>query len=332
MSLIFEALKKSRRAATFLGSAKSPVFVLRVPEQPRVSPVLPMLPGMPGYIAWPWLGLVLAMLTGMLLTGGGVLLYTAGQKSPLKLSSNVEPAQTAIMAKPREQEDPVVASELKTVDLPSTPVVLTPTPVETLAAAAPPLVTVTAVFKPDAAATTVALASARSSLAGKISGAKPTAGVAMDPSVKTLTPEPPTQVKPEGLPSINSQVQLSIDANSFDVREAFQAFVQLLQMGKLPESQMVADKITTALGGSHVMSLRAQGYLAFKKNDLSKAKIQYLQLQQLLPEDREAGLNLGLIDWRQGEKDAAAKRVARLLEKFPNDPEIQAFHFNVRNP
>ena len=154
----------------------------------------------------------------------------------------------------------------------------------------------------------------------------------MDSSVKILMVEQPAQLKPAALRPINTQVQLSTDANSFDVREDFQVFVQLLQMGKLPEAQMAADKLTNALGGSHVMSLRAQGYLAFKKNDLSKAKSQYLQLQQLLPEDREAGLNLGLIDWLQGEKDSAAKRVARLMEKFPNDPEIQAFHFNVRNP
>ena len=154
----------------------------------------------------------------------------------------------------------------------------------------------------------------------------------MDPSVKTLKPEPTAVVKLAAVPPLNTQVQLTSDTNSFDVREAFQAFVQLLQMGKLPEAQMAADKFTNALGGNHVMSLRAQGYLAFKKNDLGKAKGHYLQLQQLLPEDREAGLNLGLIDWRQGEKDSAAKRVARLLEKFPNDPEIQALYFNVRNP
>lgn len=131
---------------------------------------------------------------------------------------------------------------------------------------------------------------------------------------------------------INTQVQVAIEPNAFDMREAFQNFLQLLQSGQLPEAQLAADKISTAMGRSHVVSLRAQGYMALKKGDLAVARSQYLQLHQVLPEDREAGLNLALIEWRLGDREAAAKRVARLLEKFPNDPEIQALYMNVRSP
>lgn len=131
---------------------------------------------------------------------------------------------------------------------------------------------------------------------------------------------------------VNAQVHVSTEASTFDVREAFQTFVQHLQSGLLPEAQIVADKITHEMGRRHVMSLRAQGYLALKKNDLSLARDQYFQLNQVLPEDREAGLNLALIDWRLGDKESAMKRVAGLAEKFPGDSEIQALYLNVRNP
>jgi Flp pilus assembly protein TadD len=80
------------------------------------------------------------------------------------------------------------------------------------------------------------------------------------------------------------------------------------------------------------MSLRAQGALALHKGDLALAHGQYGELHQLLPDDREAGLNLALIEWRQGNKDSAVRRIARLLEKFPNDQEIQALNLNMRNP
>ncbi|MFZ4479486.1 MAG: tetratricopeptide repeat protein [Rhodoferax sp.] len=143
---------------------------------------------------------------------------------------------------------------------------------------------------------------------------------------------PLAEVKPAPRPAVNTQVQLSIEANAFDVREGFQNFVRLLQTGKLAEAQIAADRISSAMGRNHVMSLRAQGYLALKKGDLGLARGQYLELYQLLPEDREAGLNLALIEWRQGDKDAASKHVVRLLEKFPNDPEVQALHMNVRSP
>jgi hypothetical protein len=154
--------------------------------------------------------------------------------------------------------------------------------------------------------------------------------VALPVSKVAVAPTPVAVVAPVVRAPLNTQVQLSTVVNSFDVREAFQTFVKLLQMGQLADAQIAADKISTAMGRTHVVSLRAQGYMALKKHDLNVAKNQYLQLIQLLPADREAGLNLALIDWRLGDKDAAAKRVSGLLENFPNDAEIQALNLNLR--
>jgi tetratricopeptide (TPR) repeat protein len=162
--------------------------------------------------------------------------------------------------------------------------------------------------------------------------AAPVTAVAAVPVPAPAAPAPVAEAKPAPRPPINTQVQVSIEPNPFDVREVFQNFLQLVQMGQLSEAQAAADKISNAMGRNHVVSLRAQGYLALKRGDLARAKDQYSRLHESLPEDRESGLNLALIEWRLGDKDSAAKRVGRLLEKFPNDQEIQALYMNVRSP
>jgi Tfp pilus assembly protein PilF len=139
-----------------------------------------------------------------------------------------------------------------------------------------------------------------------------------------------TPVAPATL--INAAPRASVDPNAFDAMEALQNLIKQLQMGQLAQAQASADRITGTLGRGHVMSLRAQGTLALHKGDLALAHGQYAELYQLLPDDREAGLNLALIEWRQGNRDSAARRIARLLEKFPNDQEIQALNLNMRNP
>jgi len=245
------------------------------------------------------------VLAGMLIAGAGVGLYWAGK------TSNINQIVSA----------PAVHAEIITAQTPA-PSLATPSPTAVVAAPLPAVPVAVAVAVVVPAKPTPA----------PIPPTPPNPVLVPVKLIKTAIPELTTVVKPVIKPTINTQVQVSTEPNSFDVREAFQIFVQKLQMGQLPEAQAAADKITAAMGKSHVMSLRAQGYLALKNNDLGQAKGQYLLLHQLLPEDREAGLNLALIEWRQGEKDTAAKRVAYLLEKFPNDPEIQALYLNVRNP
>ena len=263
-------------------------------------------------------GLVLASLTGMLIAAGGVWLYWAGKASNLSTPApNLQLAQSAPTPVPVPAPTPVPVAVAPVITQPPARIAI-PTPAKVVA--------------PSATASTVAPEPAIQHKL--VAQPKPA------PALVAKVALPATQVAPEPTPvavlapvvraPVNTQVQVTTVVNSFDVREAFQNFVKLLQMGQLAEAQVAADKISTAMGRTHVVSLRAQGYMALKKNDLNVAKGQYLQLVQLLPADREAGLNLALIDWRLGDKDAASKRVAGLLENFPNDPEIQALHVNVR--
>jgi TolA-binding protein len=323
--LIFEALKK--------GHAPAAVPLASSAQQQPVS-VLPetvALPAAAPVAASALSGQVLALVAGMLLAGAGAWLYWAGRASNNNTPVAV-PVQVAQAPMPTPTPVPVAQ--------PSTNVAAAPAP------AAPPAATVAVVAAP-APAPQIKAAAVRNLPVSKTTAPVPAtdvaavapAAVAVPAPVATPknavpapAPAPVTEAKPAPRPPINTQVQLSVEPNPFDVREVFQNFVQLLQMGQLPEAQAAADKISGAMGRNHVMSLRAQGYLALKKGDLAQAKGQYVQLHQLLPEDRESGLNLALIEWRLGDKDSAARRVARLLEKFPNDQEIQALSLNVRSP
>jgi hypothetical protein len=246
----------------------------------------------------------------MVLAGGGAWLYWAGKTSDVNRPVIAMPATAPALVPvpvPAVPVAPALPIQASVVVPPAPVVVAVPTvpmvptahvvPVVPVVAATPALVKVAKVAAPA-----------------------------------VLVVAPVVEVKPPVRAPINTQVVVSVEVNQFEVREAFQSFLQLLQLGQLTDAQIAADKISTAMGRNHVMSLRAQGYLALKKNDLVAAKRQYLQLNQLLPEDRESGLNLALIDWRLGEKESAAKRVSGLLEKFPNDSEIQALNLNVRNP
>jgi len=354
MSLVFEALKKGHAPTApvpaFMPApapltvpvaevAPAPVAVaIEVPvpflAQPPAPPAAPMAPAATSALSTMAAnsglsGQVLALVAGMALAGGGAWLYWAGKASN-NVPAPVPAAQVAVAPIAAPLPIPVLAPLPAPVAI-SAPVAVG-TPVSIVARnpmpeAAPVLKTPEPRALVAPAKTAAPAAPAAVPAATVAAAAVAIAPAASAPAVVATAPEVKPVVRP-----LNTQVVVTIEPTPLDVREVFQTFVQLLQTGQLAEAQAVADKISSALGRNHVMSLRAQGYVALKKNELGLARGHYLQLHQLLPEDREAGLNLALIEWRQGDKEAAAKRVARLLEKYPGDAELQALHLNVRTP
>ena len=305
MSLVFEALKKGHNpTAPVSAPAPAPEVVPVAAPAPTPAPVATSAPFAAGENRG-LSGQVVALVAGMALAGGGAWLYWAG-----KASNNV-PA-------------PVPAAQIAIAPMAA------PLPTPVLAPLPAPVAVAAPALKAQEPRALVAPAKAAAPAATAVVPAVAAVAIAPAASAPAAVAAAP-EVKPVVRP-LNTQVVVTIEPTPFDVREVFQSFVQLLQTGQLAEAQSAADKITGALGSNHVMSLRAQGYVALKKNELGLARGHYLQLQQLLPEDREAGLNLALIEWRQGNKEAAAKRVARLLEKYPGDAELQALHLNVRTP
>ena len=310
MSLIFDALKKGHADASAPDSGRQSAPSSVVASHHKVAQIEPRV--MPEALAGQRLSsLVIAALTGMLIAAGGAWLYWAGKASNLATSTPGLPANVQLA-----QSTPAPAPMPVPVPVPVP--VLTQTPARI---AIPAQVKAPALIADAGTVVPVPALTAKPA---------PTAVAKVALPATQVAPAPAAVAIPAVRAPVNTQVQVTAVVNSFDVRDAFQTFVKLLQMGQLAEAQVAADKISTAMGRTHVVSLRAQGYMALKKSDLNGAKNQYLQLIQLLPNDREAGLNLALIDWRLGDKEAASKRVAGLLENFPNDAEIQALHLNVR--
>jgi hypothetical protein len=342
MSLVFEALKKGHTpTAPASAYVPVPVAVAEVASAPVAVaveiavPILaqPLAPMKPAATSAPSAvvassglsGQVLALVAGMALAGSGAWLYWAGKASNNNPAA-VPAAQVAVAPIAAPLPMPVPAPSPAPISIAAPAAAVAPVSI----AAHKPMPEVAPVLKAPEPLTRVAPAKT----AAPVTPAATVAAVAVAiapaasaPAAVAVAPEVKPAVRP-----LNTQVMVTIEPTPFDVREVFQSFVQLLQTGQLAEAQTAADKITVALGSNHVMSLRAQGYVALKKNELGLARGHYLQLHQLLPEDREAGLNLALIEWRQGNKEAAAKRVARLLEKYPGDAELQALHLNVRTP
>jgi TolA-binding protein len=331
MSLVFEALKKGHNPTAPVSApvpAPAPEVVPVAAPAPTPAPVATSAPFAAGENRG-LSGQVVALVAGMALAGGGAWLYWAGKASN-NVPAPVPAAQIAIapMAAPLPAPvlaplpEPVAIAAPVAVVAPVAIVAHKPVPEASLALKAPEP---RALVAPAKTASPVAPAAVPAAIVA--TAAVAVAPATSAPAAVAAAPEVKPVVRP-----LNTQVVVTIEPTPFDVREVFQSFVQLLQTGQLAEAQSAADKITGALGSNHVMSLRAQGYVSLKKNELGLARGHYLQLHQLLPEDREAALNLALIEWRQGNKEAAAKRVARLLEKYPGDAELQALHLNVRTP
>jgi hypothetical protein len=321
MSLVFEALKKKQ------GAPASAVGV--APAAPLASAGVSVRPAAVAAAPAAWSSLLAAMLAGLALAGIGAALYGAGRTSgaaqapehraaaapaPVPTRDVIERASAADRAPAAADVKPSLAA-----------VAVSRLPAPAAPAAAP-------VAKPAAAMTAVAAAPAITAATPARVVVAALAPVAAAPVTAVAAPAPvPVAAPAPALKAlVNTQVQISTQPSPFDVREAFQSFLRQTQMRQWSGAQRAADEISAALGSGHVMALRAQAYLALQQDDLPRARSQYLQLQQALPEDREAGLNLALIEWRSGDRDAAANRLVGLVQRFPNDPQIQALSQNVR--
>jgi hypothetical protein len=357
VSLVFEALKKGQAADA------SPVGVAPDAQLARVSASATAAAGAPAPVAWS--RPLVALLAGLAVAAIGAALYGAGRSSgaaqeperraaapapnPGATRTMMEPA-AAVAQAPAAADAKSRSSEVAEPKPPGpTPVttaapVLAPAPpagpaaISRVAAAAPaaaprPKAVLAAAVAPAEVKARAPAIVATTSAPVVVAALSPVAALPVTPAAAASAPAAAAPVlvpAPAVKAPINTNVQISTQPSPLDVREAFQSFLRQTQMRQWPEAQRTADQIATALGAGHVMALRAQGYLALQQDDLPRARSQYLQLQQTLPEDREAGLNLALIEWRSGDREAAASRLVGLVQKFPNDPQIQALSQNVK--
>lgn len=278
------------------------------------------------------LPLIAVSAAGLLVAGvGGWMLFGGTQQRPDMSRAESTPVAAAPVAAPRVEASPAQPRAAARAQAAQDPAAVKP-PVKT--AAAP----VTDAPDRRAPANTAPTVKAVATLAP--AGIPPAPTSATPPSAPSTgaaaaaaaAPVEPPAVRPLGRSPTPSQLQVQAEPQALDVRERYSTFLRLAQSDQLAAAGDVARQLVGTLGEGHVLSLRAMGYLAFKQRDLPAAKQHYQQLSSMLPEDREASLNLALVEWSSGDREAASRRAGALLEKFPTDPEIRALANGVRTP
>ena len=75
-------------------------------------------------------------------------------------------------------------------------------------------------------------------------------------------------------------------------------------------------------GPDNLFLLRLKAYWRIRQDQLSQAQILLQQVLSRMPEDRESGLNLAVVDMRLGHTEAARRRLKQLQDLYPEDPRI----------
>ncbi|MCQ4241638.1 tetratricopeptide repeat protein [Stutzerimonas stutzeri] len=118
-------------------------------------------------------------------------------------------------------------------------------------------------------------------------------------------------------------VDVSLSAVA-DPATLFVAFNAALAADQLPQAHAVIGEARLALGDSHLMVARMEGYYCMIAQCLQQARQAYATILTRLPQDREAGYNLAVLDWKAGHQAEARKRVRTLLAQHPGDEQLRA--------
>lgn len=154
------------------------------------------------------------------------------------------------------------------------------------------------------------------------------APVDTEPSVKVQSPVPQGDAALPGfiLPaSVEKPVTVDVSLSAVaDPATLFVAFNAALAADQLPQAHAVIGEARLALGDSHLMVARMEGYYCMIAQCLQQARQAYVTILARLPQDREAGYNLAVLDWKAGHQAEARKRVRTLLAQHPGDEQLRA--------
>ena len=295
MSLVFDALRQHgthpTQAPTQLGSVVTP-----------------------GQRRWRWglvVGLVCVAVAGLFLWEH---FYAAERIAPRNVSAAlpVQPSAPTVSSAPQE----VVVVDIA---LPTPTPTPTPTPPEAQAQAPAP--SSGSRLPGDALARLAATASVIEVAA--VSQPEVAAVGEIDTTVPALESEPEPRLEPKPEAELSMVVETAPPAE-VNPAELFAAFNAALSAGQLPQAEEVIERARAALGESHLIVARMQGYYCMRADCPAQARQAYSTILARLPRDREAGYNLAVLDWQAGQHAEAAKRVRALLAQYPADDALRA--------
>ena len=100
------------------------------------------------------------------------------------------------------------------------------------------------------------------------------------------------------------------------------------------DRQQAAELLAQAqaqLGAEHLLVARMEGYYCMRSDCESRARQAYERVLYRLPDDREAGYNLALLDLQSGQLEAASTRLRRLRQVYPGDAALRELQQVIRS-
>jgi Flp pilus assembly protein TadD len=120
-----------------------------------------------------------------------------------------------------------------------------------------------------------------------------------------------------------------VEHSALDVGDSLRRFNSMVGRGEFVPAGKLLDELRER-GLNRLALARMSAYLALRAERLDDARRDYEQVLALLPADREAGLNLAIIDARQGFSSQAEQRLRTLTEHHPDDVQVRAMLNRVR--
>lgn len=120
-----------------------------------------------------------------------------------------------------------------------------------------------------------------------------------------------------------------VEHSALDVADSLRRFNAMVGRGEfVPAAELIAELRKQGL--NRLALSRMSAYLALRAQRLDEARRDYEQVLSLLPADREAGLNLAIIDARQGFPGQAEQRLRSLVELYPDDVQVRGMLTRIR--
>lgn len=120
-----------------------------------------------------------------------------------------------------------------------------------------------------------------------------------------------------------------VEHSALDVADSLRRFNAMVGRGEfVPAAELITELRKQGL--NRLALSRMSAYLALRAQRLDEARRDYEQVLSLLPADREAGLNLAIIDARQGFPGQAEQRLRSLVELYPDDVQVRGMLTRIR--
>jgi hypothetical protein len=141
-------------------------------------------------------------------------------------------------------------------------------------------------------------------------------------------PQTPKTVDPVVAPAATRTTERQVD--NVDLAALFRRFTAAANAGQLATAQSLIEQTAEQTGAESTLVMRMTGFLALKQGQLERARNAYTDVVDRMPDDREANMNLVLIDLQQGASAPAKQRAQRLQERYPDDAAIRTLTASIR--